>query len=295
MQMCKFMGLSKIIAIGLVAFSSSAIAEVTIQTYKDWQVRLIVDDFTDEERVVLNTVVDDVEDDFSPEHRMYLIGSQIEPEKTSDMLVIKCSKANTKPYVVILTNEKIDGDGTRNIEYRVDKRAPQKTLMKTDENYLMLLNHRKAGQFINNIRSGKRLIGRSSDREAGHINFKIPIEGFSDVENELYRYCKPYQEVFLEQRHSIQTFMITGNWVLRSTILSQTCHVFFDCFCEVFTFKSKSKVFRVSIVTFVGWRVNCAVNTDEKHISVFSRWAYSYGITISPNRVYLSKLIFWTS
>ncbi|MGB1863392.1 MAG: hypothetical protein ACPHOL_03695 [Candidatus Puniceispirillum sp.] len=158
------MGLSKAIVIGLVAFSSSAIAEVTIQTHKDWQVRLIVDDFTDEERVVLNTIVDDVEDDFSRKRGIVLIGSQITQQKTNDMLVIKCDKSNTKPYVVILTNKRINGDGTRNIEYRVDKRAPQKTLMKTNENYLMLLNHRKASQFINNIRSGKRLIGRSSDR-----------------------------------------------------------------------------------------------------------------------------------
>ena len=192
MQMCRFVGLSKAIVIGLVAFSSSAIAEITIRTYKDWQVRLIVDDFTDEGRVVLNTIVDDVEDDFSRKRGIVLIGSQITQQKTNDMLVIKCDKANTKPYVVILTNKKINGDGTRNIEYRVDKRTPQKTLMKTNENYLMLYNHRKASNFINNIRSGKQLIGRSSDREAGHINFKIPIEGFSDVENELYRYCKPH-------------------------------------------------------------------------------------------------------
>ena len=60
------------------------------------------------------------------------------------------------------------------------------------ENYLMIFNHRKAAQFIENIRLGKLLIGRSSDREPGLINFKIPIDGFSDVENELYRYCKPH-------------------------------------------------------------------------------------------------------
>ena len=190
--MCKFMGLSKIIVIGLVAFSSSAIAEVSIQTCKDWQVMLIVDDYTDEESVVLNTIVDDVEDDFSRKRGIVLIGSQIAQQKTNDMLVIKCDKANTKPYVVILTNKKINGDGTRNIEYRIDKRVPHKTLMKTSENYLMIFNHRKAAQFIENIRLGKLLIGRSSDREPGLINFKIPIDGFSDVENELYRYCKPH-------------------------------------------------------------------------------------------------------
>lgn len=169
-----------------------AMAETVIQTHKDWQVRLIIDDFTDETSVILNTIIEDVEEDFSRKRGIVLIGSQITTKKAEDMLVIKCDKANTKPYVVILTNDRINGDGTRNIEYRVDKRPPQKTLMMTNENYLMVFNHRNASQFISNIRSGKRLIGRSSDREAGFIEFKIPIEGFSDIESELYHYCAPH-------------------------------------------------------------------------------------------------------
>ena len=153
---------------------------------------MIIDDFTYEERVVLNTIVEDVEEDFSRKRGIVLIGSQNANNRTDDMLVIKCDKANTKPYVVILTNDRVNGDGTRNIEYRVDKKPPQKTLMMTNENYLMVFDHRKASQFISNIRSGKRLIGRSSDRESGFIEFKIPIEGFSDIESELYHYCAPH-------------------------------------------------------------------------------------------------------
>lgn len=180
------------IMVNLLVVPRLVMAETIIQTHKDWQVRLIIDDFTDEERVVLNTIVEDVEEDFSRKRGIVLIGSQNVSKRADDMLVIKCDKANTKPYVVILTNETINGDGTRNIEYRVDKMPSQRTLMVTNKNYLMVFNHRKASQFISNIRSGKRLIGRSSDREAGIIKFKIPIEGFNDIESELYRYCAPH-------------------------------------------------------------------------------------------------------
>lgn len=190
--MFRITALFSIFMVCLFILPKLAMAETVIRTHKDWQVRLITDDFTDETSVILNTIIEDIEEDFSRKRGIVLIGSQFSNKKTEDMLVIKCDKANTKPYVVILTNKRVNGDGTRNIEYRVDKRPSQKTLMKTNENYLMVFNHRKASQFISNIRSGKMLIGRSSDRESGLIKFKIPIEGFNDIESELYRYCKPH-------------------------------------------------------------------------------------------------------
>ena len=52
----------------------------------------------------------------------------------TDMIVLKCDKEGTTPYIVILTEEFIQGHHTRNIEFRVDKQQSQTILMKSHEN-----------------------------------------------------------------------------------------------------------------------------------------------------------------
>ena len=42
-----------------------AFATTQILHHKDWQVRVIVDEFTDESRVILNTKVEENEEDFA--------------------------------------------------------------------------------------------------------------------------------------------------------------------------------------------------------------------------------------
>ena len=168
-------------------------AETQIKRHKDWQIRTIIDEFTDERSIVLNTMVDELEEDFSSKRGIVLIG--LEPYQpassgVTDMIVLKCDKQGATPYIVILTDEFIDGHHTRNIEYRVDKQSSQTILMKSHEKYLMIFDGRKVGRFLAHMRSGDHLIGRAKDKRGQPINFKIPISGLEDIEHHLYSYCK---------------------------------------------------------------------------------------------------------
>jgi hypothetical protein len=182
-----------IIIATLLALAQQAHAETEVVSHKDWQVRTIVDDFTDERRVVLNTLVDTLEEDFSGKRGIVLIGNTV-PQRVgsqvTDMLVLKCDKPGRTPYIVILTEKPIEGHETRNIQYRLDKRPAQTILMKSHEKYLMVFDRRKASRFINELRSANLLIGRAKDSRGEPIEFHIPVSGFDDVEHHLYSYCK---------------------------------------------------------------------------------------------------------
>ena len=100
-----------------------AFSETRIERHKDWQIRTIIDDFTDEQKVVLNTMIDDLEEDFSSKRGIVLIGSlptQPASSAVTDMIVLNCDRDGATPYIVILTDELIEGHHTRNIEYRID-------------------------------------------------------------------------------------------------------------------------------------------------------------------------------
>lgn len=169
-----------------------ALANTKILHHKDWQVRIIVDEFTDETQVILNTKVDENEEDFAGKRGIVLIRSNVSGQTDStvkDMLVVKCDNPGTPPYVVIVTQKEVDEAGVRNIEFRVDKLKAKRVLMTSHHKYLMIFDRRKAGRFIEEIRSGRRLIGRSRPINGDRIEFRIPIDGFDDVEHHLYGHC----------------------------------------------------------------------------------------------------------
>lgn len=170
-----------------------AFSETRIEKHKDWQIRTIIDDFTDEQKVVLNTMIDGLEEDFSSKRGIVLIGSlPVQPVSSAvtDMIVLKCDKEGATPYIVILTDELIEGHHTRNIEYRVDKQASRSILMKSHEKYLMIFDGRKVGRFLSHMRTGDLLIGRSKDKRGKPIKFRIPISGLEEIEHHFYSYCK---------------------------------------------------------------------------------------------------------
>ena len=175
-----------------VFLNPSAFASTKVLHHKDWQVRMLVDEFTDETQVVLNTKIEENEEDFAGKRGIVLIRADA-PRHTSanatDMLVVKCDSPGTPPYVVVVTQKAIDEAGVRNIEFRVDKRDAKKVLMTSHQKYLMIFDRRKARRFIEQVRGGKRLIGRSRPINGKRIEFRIPIDGFDDVEHHLYRYC----------------------------------------------------------------------------------------------------------
>lgn len=177
----------------LLAPLQQVCAETEVVSHKDWQVRTIIDDFTDERRVELNTLVDALEEDFSGKRGIILIDSvvaQMATPQINDMLVLKCDKLGRTPYIVILTDKPINGHETRNIQYRLDKRPTETILMKSHDKYLMVFDRRKASRLINELRSANLLIGRAKDSRGDPIEFRIPVSGFEDVEHYLYSYCK---------------------------------------------------------------------------------------------------------
>lgn len=170
-----------------------AFSETRVERHKDWQIRTIIDDFTDEQKVVLNTMIDDLEEDFSSKRGIVLIGSlptQPASSAVKDMIVLKCDRDGATPYIVILTDELIEGHHTRNIEYRIDKQASRTILMKSHEKYLMIFDGRKVGRFLSHMRTGDLLIGRSKDKRGEPIKFRIPISGLEEIEHHLYSHCK---------------------------------------------------------------------------------------------------------
>ena len=54
-----------------------AFADSRVRDHKDWQVRMIVDEFTDDRQVVLNTNDEDGEEDFAGKRGIVLIRSKI--------------------------------------------------------------------------------------------------------------------------------------------------------------------------------------------------------------------------
>ena len=116
----------------LLCAAPFAFAITQILHHKDWQVRVIVDDFTDESRVILNTKVEENEEDFAGKRGIVLIRSDVSSQTVStvtDMLVIKCDSPGDLPYVVIATQKEVAEAGMRNIEFRVDKRDTKRVLM----------------------------------------------------------------------------------------------------------------------------------------------------------------------
>ena len=179
----------------LLAPSQEVYAETEVMSHKDWQVRTIIDDFTDERRVVLNTIVDALEEDFSGKRGIVLIDSvaaPMAPPHVNNMLVLKCDKPGRTPYLVILTDKPVNGHETRNIQYRLDRRPAETILMKSHDKYLMVFDRRKASRLINELRSANLLIGRSKDSRGESIEFRIPVSGFEGVEHHLYSYCKKH-------------------------------------------------------------------------------------------------------
>ena len=176
-----------VLCVTLPAFASTQILH-----HKDWQVRMIEDEFTDQTQVILNTKVEENEEDFAGKRGIVLIRSNVSGQTAStftDMLVVKCDSPGTPPYVVIVTQKEVEEAGVRNIEFRVDKRDTKRVLMTSHQKYLMIFDHRKARRFIEEIRSGHRLIGRSRPINGKRIEFRIPIDGFDDVEHHLYERC----------------------------------------------------------------------------------------------------------
>ncbi len=153
---------------------------------------MIVDEFTDESRVILNTKVEENEEDFAGKRGIVLIRSDVSSQTVStvtDMLVIKCDSPGDLPYVVIATQKEVAEAGMRNIEFRVDKRDTKRVLMTSHQKYLMIFDRRKARRFIEQIRSGHLLIGRSRPINGKRIEFRIPIDGFDEVEHHLFEHC----------------------------------------------------------------------------------------------------------
>ena len=176
----------------LLCAAPFAFATTQILHHKDWQVRVIVDDFTDESRVILNTKVEENEEDFAGKRGIVLIRSDVSSQTVStvtDMLVIKCDSPGDLPYVVIATQKEVAEAGMRNIEFRVDKRDTKRVLMTSHQKYLMIFDRRKARRFIEQIRSGHLLIGRSRPINGKRIEFRIPIDGFDEVEHHLFEHC----------------------------------------------------------------------------------------------------------
>ncbi len=190
----RFFYLANLVAILVIAGSiPSVLAETKIKRHKDWQIRTITDDFTDEVKIVLNTMVVDLEENFFSRRGIVLIGADLYQPVNSDvtdMIVLKCDKEGTTPYIVILTEEFIQGHHTRNIEFRVDKQQSQTILMKSHEKHLMIFDGSKVARFLAQMRSGDVLVGRAKDKRGQPVNFRIPIQGFEEIEHHLYRYCK---------------------------------------------------------------------------------------------------------
>ena len=179
-------------SLAAICFVFPAIADTGVRDHKDWQVRVIVDEFTDDRQVVLNTKVEDGEEDFAGKRGIVLIRSGMAiqtADAIKDMLVLKCDGPGTPPYVVIITQDGVNRDGVRNIEFRVDKREMKRVLMTSHQKYLMIFDRRKAGRFIEQLKSAKLLIGRSHTMDGKKIEFRIPIDGFDDVEHFLYEHC----------------------------------------------------------------------------------------------------------
>ena len=175
-----------------LCFAFPAFADTHVRDHKDWQIRIIVDEFTDDRQVVLNTKVEDGEEDFAGKRGIVLIRSNIADrtaDAIEDMLVLKCDNSGTPPYVVIITQDEVNRDGVRNIEFRIDKREMKRVLMTSHQKYLMIFDRRKAGRFIDQLRSAKLLIGRSHSMDGQRIEFRIPIDGFDDIEHLLYEHC----------------------------------------------------------------------------------------------------------
>ena len=176
----------------VLCLSLPAFATTQILHHEDWQVRMIVDEFTDETQVILNTKVEENEEDFAGKRGIVLIRSNVLDQTAptvTDMMVVKCDSSDTLPYVVIVTQTEVGEAGVRNIEFRVDKRDSKRVLMTSHQKYLMIFDRRKARRFIEQIRSGQRLIGRSRPINGKRIEFRIPIDGFDEVEHHLYKYC----------------------------------------------------------------------------------------------------------
>jgi len=176
----------------VLCVSLPAFATTQILHHEDWQVRMIVDEFTDETQVILNTKVKENEEGFAGKRGIVLIRSNVLDQTAltvTDMMVVKCDSPDTLPYVVIVTQTEVGEAGVRNIEFRVDKRDSKRVLMTSHQKYLMIFDRRKARRFIEQIRSGQRLIGRSRPINGKRIEFRIPIDGFDEVEHHLYKYC----------------------------------------------------------------------------------------------------------
>ena len=175
----------------LVALPSLATQDDVIR-HKDWEVRTVTDEFTDERRIFLNTIRHDTENNVVNVTDFILIGASpasVGKGNSNAILLIKCDKSSAKPYVIIFADIFFGDHSTRNVEYRIDKNKSRKMLMVAASKKLTIANKSKAGSFIQDLRHAQSLIARTNDSQGKTVKLRINIAGFEDVEDKLYGYC----------------------------------------------------------------------------------------------------------
>lgn len=72
----------------------------------------------------------------------------------------------------------------------MDKREPKTILMLADDRKLLLFRDDSVRLFIKKITGATKFIGRTYNYDYDTINFKVSIDGYSEVEERLFMYCK---------------------------------------------------------------------------------------------------------